>query len=142
MFFVWKLNRPFLERVVVSVLLALGLCGMATVIARGVNAANAKPGDDPMIQMHLPLILCRLEDSVLIAASCAPFLKGPIERFLGRRFGVSQFSNLPRDLGSIQLATQDGHDIGSGSDHWDESWNKAYIQKHNGSRNSDRTVAP
>jgi hypothetical protein len=119
-----KLNRPLLERTVVGILMALSLCGMATVIARAVlKAASDRTGDNRR-QIHLQIIMCRLEDCALIAASCAPFLKGPIEQFIRSRLDLPKFHYLPRGLRSIHVIT--GHFTGTDSttERRGDTWHK------------------
>jgi len=122
MLLIRKLNRSLLERTIVGILMALSLCGMATVIARAVIKATRYATGDNRRRMHLQIIMCRLEDCALIAASCAPFLKGPIEQFFRSRFDRLKFRYLPRGLRSIHALT--GHFSGNTSttERWDESW--------------------
>lgn len=109
MFFVWKLNRPLLERILISVLMELGLCATATV---AVKIYLATISDTIVVDKYretLKVCLwCRLEEYLLIASACAPFLKPLIEWFL-RRWGIAKFIYLTRDLNSFQFSTDISH---------------------------------
>ena len=101
MFFVWKLNRPLLERILITVLMALGLCatGAAVLKLYYLRAYNLTVNDSLRIMVVL-FIWCRIEEFVLIASACAPFLKSPAEQVLSR-FGVPIFENKIRELNSL-----------------------------------------
>ena len=101
MFFVWKLNRPLLERILITVLMALGLCatGAAVLKLYYLRAYNLTVNDSLRIMVVL-FIWCRIEEFVLIASACAPFLKSPAEQILSR-FGVPIFENKTRELNSL-----------------------------------------
>jgi hypothetical protein len=101
MFFVWKLNRPLLERILITVLMALGLLatGAAVLKLYYLRAYNLTVNDSLRIMVVL-FIWCRIEEFVLIASACAPFLKSPVEQILNR-FGVPMFKNKTRELNSL-----------------------------------------
>jgi hypothetical protein len=101
MFFVWKLNRPLLERILITVLMALGLfaTGAAVLKLYYLRAYNLTVNDSLRIMVVL-FIWCRIEEFVLIASACAPFLKSPVEQILNR-FGVPMFKNKTRELNSL-----------------------------------------
>lgn len=100
-FLIWSLKRPLLERAVIIMLMALGLSATGAVIARAIVTANGSPSGDRMRKAVLQLILCRLEDSLLIAAACVPFLKRPIGHCLHRKFGLPRFQNEDIELNSF-----------------------------------------
>ncbi|KAH7130865.1 hypothetical protein EDB81DRAFT_660635 [Dactylonectria macrodidyma] len=100
-FIIWSLKRPLLERGVITVLMALGLSATGVVIARAIVTANISANDDRMRKVVLLSILCRLEDGLLIAAACVPFLKRPIGRCLHRKFGLPRFQNEDIELNSF-----------------------------------------
>jgi hypothetical protein len=108
MFLVWKLNRPLLERILISVLMALGLCATATV---AVKVYLSTISDTILVDTYRETLRvclwCRLEEYLLIASACAPCLKPLIEGFL-RRLGV-KFTYLTRDLNSFQFSTDVPH---------------------------------
>ena len=101
MFFVWKLNRPLLERILITVLMALGLCATSAAVLKlyYLRAYNLTVNDSLRVMVVL-FIWCRIEESVLIASACAPFLKSPAEQILSR-FGVPTFKNKMRELNSL-----------------------------------------
>jgi hypothetical protein len=105
MFFVWRINRPLLERILISVLMALGLGATAT------NAVKVYLGTildftiaDTFRESLRIFLWCRLEEYLLIASACAPFLKSLIERVL-RRFGVAEFAQATMELNSYHFTT-------------------------------------
>ncbi|KAN0096715.1 hypothetical protein V8E51_015520 [Hyaloscypha variabilis] len=104
MFFVWKLNRPLLERILITVLMALGLfaTGAAVLKLYYLRAYNLTVNDS-LRTMVVLFIWCRIEEFVLITSACAPFLKSPIEQILSR-FGVPMFKNKTRELNSLHFA--------------------------------------
>ncbi|KAH8727381.1 hypothetical protein GQ44DRAFT_677841 [Phaeosphaeriaceae sp. PMI808] len=108
MLFIWKLNKPRIERVIITILMALGLCAMVPVIIRSVNMARRDSAKDAMRERIFMTTMCRVEDFILIAAACAPFLKSPLERCMQRRFGVGNFYNVPLQLNSIHSCAKDG----------------------------------
>ncbi|KEY74663.1 hypothetical protein S7711_08429, partial [Stachybotrys chartarum IBT 7711] len=67
-FIIWKLKRSLLERAVIIMLMALGVSASGAVIARAIITANRSPMTDSMRNAVMMLILCRLEDSLLIMA--------------------------------------------------------------------------
>ncbi|KAF2176443.1 hypothetical protein K469DRAFT_481414, partial [Zopfia rhizophila CBS 207.26] len=83
MLFIWKLGKTRIERVIITILMALGLCAMAIVIVRSVKVARRdsarNSGKDDMRGKIDMVIICRVEDFILIAATCAPFLKSPLQ---------------------------------------------------------------
>jgi hypothetical protein len=109
MFFVWKLNRPLLERILITVLMALGLLatGAAVLKLYYLRAYNLTVNDSLRIMVVL-FIWCRIEEFVLIASACAPFLKSPVEQILSR-FGVPMFKNKTRELNSLHSTKNDSN---------------------------------
>ncbi|KAH7119438.1 hypothetical protein B0J13DRAFT_532530 [Dactylonectria estremocensis] len=100
-FIICSLKRPLLERAVIIVLMALGVSAMGAVIARAIITTNQSPSSDRMRKAVLMLILCRLEDGLLIMAACVPFLKRPIGHWLHRKFGLPRFQNENIELNSF-----------------------------------------
>jgi hypothetical protein len=111
MFFVLKLKRGLLERILVAILMSLGLCVTAITGFRlklSVDLFSQTTSDT--MQPLAPLIMwCRLEECALIAAACAPFLKAPIERLLKVLGYTPNFGNRVVTLNSISLQ-QSGFD--------------------------------
>lgn len=112
-FLICSLKRPLLERAVITVLMALGLSATGVVIARAIVAANGSTSRDPMHKAVLQLILCRLEDGLLIAAACAPFLKRPVGHCLHRKFGLPKFQNEAIELNSFHSVVNHPREISS-----------------------------
>lgn len=105
LYFIRGMNRLLVERILVSVLMALGLCATAAV---AVKIYLATISDTIIVDTYRETLRvclwCRLEEYLLIASACAPCLKSPIEGFL-RRLGVAKFIYLTRDLNSFQFST-------------------------------------
>jgi hypothetical protein len=102
MFVIWKLNRPLLERILVSILMALGLCATSTVIVK-VCSMKKMVIEDTYREMLTMFMWCRIEECILISSACAPFLKSLIERVLGQ-LGMPSFRNTTRELNSFHSA--------------------------------------
>ncbi|KAH7146073.1 hypothetical protein EDB81DRAFT_933824 [Dactylonectria macrodidyma] len=102
MFVVWNLNRPTLERILISVLMALGLCATAVVIVKIVGAAApTTTTHDPTRDIIKMQLWCRLEDCCLLASASVPYLKAPIINRLSR-LGFQAFKYTDRNLNSVQ----------------------------------------
>ncbi|KAH7060783.1 hypothetical protein B0J12DRAFT_545183, partial [Macrophomina phaseolina] len=87
MFFIFKLHRPLMERILITFLMALGIIAAVAGVMKVVYIHNWNPRNDSF-RFWMPLFWWyRVEEIGLIAAACAPFLKPLIERMLGR-FGV------------------------------------------------------
>lgn len=104
LFLIWDLSRSFLERLLLSILLALGVCASAaaltTLILLVQMSVNIKAPN--MFRDTLPILTwCLLEGAILIVASCAPLLKTTIEKGLSR-LGMPVFHNVPRELGTYR----------------------------------------
>ncbi len=105
MFFIWPLDRPVMERILISILMVLGI---VAAIVGGIKVYYIKvqnPNKDLRNQMPL-FWWYRVKEIGLIVAACAPFLKHLIGRMLGR-FGVKQFKPLIRDLNSFRSGPAD-----------------------------------
>lgn len=94
------LNRPFLERMLLALLMALGLCAAAVAALKIYHMSSFDLTNDALRTVVEMALLSRVEELVLITAACAPFLKSPTETFL-RRFNISGFKNGMRSLGTI-----------------------------------------
>ncbi|KAH8707192.1 hypothetical protein GQ44DRAFT_715913 [Phaeosphaeriaceae sp. PMI808] len=99
MLLIWKLSRSVLERCLVSILLALGLCasGMGIAVLVRLNAKTMRT--DPLRDSVTLFMYCRVEEICLLIASSMPFLKAPVECLL-RQVGAPGFHNIPRELAS------------------------------------------
>jgi len=105
MFFIWGMNRPLLERILISVLMALGLGAAATEVVKIYLATIFNMNTpDTNREMLRTFLWCRLEECLLIASACAPYLKSLIERIL-RRFGVAGFVHANMELNSFHFGS-------------------------------------
>ncbi|PVH68255.1 hypothetical protein DL98DRAFT_632920 [Cadophora sp. DSE1049] len=104
MFFIWGMNRALLERILISVLMALGLCATTTVAVKIYLATIFDMAIPDTYRAKLRVFLwCRLEECLLLASACAPYLKSLIERVL-RRFGVAGFVPAAMELNSFHFS--------------------------------------
>ena len=100
-YFVWSLHRPVLERILISILMALGLLA-ATAEACIIYHAYLWNPQKSAIRDWMPLFWWyRVEEIGLILAACTPFLKPLVQRVLGR-FGTSPFCFVTIELDSVQ----------------------------------------
>lgn len=99
MFLIWDLNRSILERYLLSVLMALGLCAAAAATTVLVHLNRLQNSSDVLRDTLVIYSWCLIEETVLIVSSCAPLLKSLIERTL-HRLGLPTFHNIPRELDS------------------------------------------
>jgi hypothetical protein len=124
-FFVWRLQRARLERILVSVLMSIGLCATAVMLVRlceGV-AQYGKPRGDDIQTMAVTYLYCRLEECFLVTAACAPFLKAPVERVLKRLGFAPNFGNRVAKLNSISLGHHnDSQPLGSDDHRRADGW--------------------
>jgi hypothetical protein len=105
-FFLWQLHRPVMERVLVSILMALGMIAALAGVMKVYHINTWNPRQDTL-RDWMPLFWWyRVEEIGLIAAACAPFLKPPIERMLGL-FGVSKFQFVTIGLNSFRSGQGD-----------------------------------
>jgi hypothetical protein len=105
LYFIRGMNRLLVERILVSVLMALGLCATAAVAVKIYLATIPDMTNPDTYRESLRIYLwCRLEEYLLIASACAPFLKSLIERVL-RRFGVAEFAQATMELNSYHFTT-------------------------------------
>lgn len=91
MFFIWQMNRPVIERMLITVLMALGIVAAMAGALKIVYMSRFVLGHGDVLRQMMPLFLWfKVEEFVLAASACAPFLKAPIERTLSR-FGIQKF---------------------------------------------------
>ncbi|KAM5341192.1 hypothetical protein ACJ41O_015301 [Fusarium nematophilum] len=101
MFLIWKLSRSTLERCLITVLMALGLVATVAVVMRVVKMHTLDFAAPERFRTLIPIYFwLRMEEVILIIASCAPMLKSPIEHVL-RRFGLPTFHPRIRKLTSF-----------------------------------------
>jgi hypothetical protein len=95
------LGRALVERILVSILMALGLVA-ATGAAVRLWVTKEALEDTNHLRSTLKIVIwCRMEESVLAIAACTPLLKSSIEKVLSR-LGLRMFKNMPRKLNTIQ----------------------------------------
>ncbi|KAF2277766.1 uncharacterized protein EI97DRAFT_449213 [Westerdykella ornata] len=88
------LNRPRNEKVLISLLMALGLLATAVAAAKMTTFKNFGTGD-PMQATIPPSMYAKLEEVVGIIASSLPCLKAPVQNLL-KKLGVLQTRQLSR----------------------------------------------
>lgn len=101
LFLIWDLNRSILERCLLSVLIALGICAAGAMTTTLVLLKSLRHSHAAFRKYFAIYTWCLVEETTLIVASSAPLLKAPIERVL-YRWGFPKFHNIPRELGSYQ----------------------------------------
>lgn len=99
LFLIWDLNRSILERYLLSLLMALGLCAAAAAMNVLVHLKGLQNNPDALRDTLQVYSWCVIEHAVLIVSSCAPLLKSLIGRAL-HRLGLPTFRNIPRELDS------------------------------------------
>lgn len=99
-FLIWSLRRPIMERILIIILMALGTIAALAGVMKLIYIHAWNPRECTLRDWMQLIWWYRVEEIGLIAAACAPFLKPPIERMLGR-FGVSQFRFATIELSTI-----------------------------------------
>ncbi|KAM5353201.1 hypothetical protein ACJZ2D_016904 [Fusarium nematophilum] len=102
LFFIWTLNRPVIERILLSVLMALGTIAAVAGAVRVVYIHIWDPQTDSLHDLMPLFWWYRVEEIGLITAACAPFLKPTIERLLSR-FSTNAFGFVTMKLNTIRL---------------------------------------
>lgn len=100
MSFIWTLSRPFLERMLLAVLMALGLCATAVAALKIYHMESFDLTSDFLRTVVTLALLSRAEELVLITAACTPFLKSPTENLL-RHFNFPVFEGRVRPLNTF-----------------------------------------
>jgi len=107
-----SLSRPFREKVLISCLMALGLCATAIAGVKMTTFNDVGLGDQ-LYDSIKPSLYAKLEEQVGIIAACAPCLKAPVERLL-RRVGVlSERDPLSKPSFVITSGTREAVTMGS-----------------------------
>jgi hypothetical protein len=99
--FIWSLNRPVIERILLSALMGLGMIAAMAGAIKFYYIRTWKYGEEAVDETVSVYMWYRVEEISLIAAACAPFLKRPIESMLSR-LGLSQFGFVPLGLKTIR----------------------------------------
>lgn len=90
-FFIWTLSRPVVERILLCVLMGLGICAGTAGAIKLYYIRTWRYGEEAVSHTVSVYMWYRVEEMSLVAAACAPFLKGPIESLFSRvsesRFG-------------------------------------------------------
>ncbi|KAH7335080.1 hypothetical protein BKA66DRAFT_584714 [Pyrenochaeta sp. MPI-SDFR-AT-0127] len=95
--FIWRLNRPLLERVVVGILMTLGLFTTSIAIVKTSYMALYSHSEDALRHFLTISMWCELELVVGIIAGCIPCLKSPFQRILRRWQLLPSKSHLDND---------------------------------------------
>ncbi|KAK0639881.1 hypothetical protein B0T16DRAFT_249158 [Cercophora newfieldiana] len=102
---VWRLSRSTLEKLLVILLmtscLAATLCGIPKLYYLVTFDFS---GRDQLYDLIPEFFWFRMEEGIVIAAACAPLLKGPVERCM-RRVGLPTFGIPTRDLNTVMRVT-------------------------------------
>jgi hypothetical protein len=99
--FIWSLNRPVLERTLLTVLMGLGLTAAIAGAIRLYYMRTWKFGEEAVKETVTLYMWYRVEEINLISSACAPFLKGAIESLLSQ-LGQPQFGFVPLSLQAIR----------------------------------------
>jgi hypothetical protein len=114
-FLIWNLSRSVVEKTLISILMATCLlatgCGVAKLYYMITFDFTSKDGFYLMIS---EFFWCRMEESIIIIAACAPLLKCPIERGM-RRLGLPTFQIPARELNVVSSVA---HDSEKDADSW------------------------
>ena len=82
--FIYKIQRPLREKIVIAVLMSLGLIASGAATAKVILLARLPTSMDPTSVGADTLIWTNLEESIGMIAACIPMLKSLFERALKR----------------------------------------------------------
>ena len=106
MLLIWRLSRPLIEKLLLSLLLGLVFVGVGAGIARILTLKSFNLESENLVGDMMPLYMwTRIEEIVIIIAACAPLLKVPIERVLHQWFGFPWFNPTTRDLRTVHTTS-------------------------------------
>ena len=100
-FYVWPLSRPIIERILLCALMGLGICAATAGAIKLYYIRTWRYGEEAVSQTVSVYMWYRVEEISLVAAACAPFLKGLIESILSR-VSVSPFGFIIPSLKPIR----------------------------------------
>jgi len=101
MLIIRQLSRSAVEKALVSFLMASGVIASGAVGMKIYYQALCDEESPDSLRQFVPEYLwCRIEEIIIIIASCAPLLKTPVEKFL-HSLGLPKFQNTPRQLNVI-----------------------------------------
>ena len=83
-FFIWPLNLPVIERVLITVLMGFGITAATAGAMKLYYIGTWKFGEEGLNDWVSMFMWVRVEEICLIVSACAPFLKRPIEDILSR----------------------------------------------------------
>jgi hypothetical protein len=95
--FIYKIKRPLREKIVVSILMALGIVASAASIVRLTLAKKYGPNSDRLYDFIGLALWSNIEGEMAIIAACVPYLKSPSEKVL-RRLGLLSSRTEPKCL--------------------------------------------
>ena len=102
MFVIWRLGRPLLEKMLISILMVLGVFAMTAVAFKLYYLRHYDPkSPDPFREILNYYIWVRLGEVIINIVACAPLLKVFIENGL-HWLGLPRFFNSVRDLATLQ----------------------------------------
>ena len=78
------MSRPIIERILLCALMGLGICAATAGAIKLYYIRTWKYGEEAVSQTVSVYMWYRVEEISLVAAACAPFLKGLIESLLNR----------------------------------------------------------
>jgi hypothetical protein len=85
--FIYKIQRPLREKVIIVILMSLGLLASGAAIAKVIILARIPKSSDPMWLGADAFLWTNLEESIGMMAACIPMLKSLFERVL-KRYGL------------------------------------------------------
>jgi hypothetical protein len=85
--FIYKIQRPLREKIIIAVLMGLGLVASGAATAKVILLARLPTSTDPTSVGADTLIWTTLEESIGMMAACISMLKSLFERAL-KRFGL------------------------------------------------------
>lgn len=108
--YIWPLRRPVIERILLCVLMGLGLFAAIAASIKLNYIRTWKYGEESVGQTVSVFMWFRVEEICLVAAACAPYLKGAVEAIL-TRVSASKFgfilSNLQTNESKAETTTKD-----------------------------------
>jgi len=101
MYMVWRLRRPFLEKLLISILMTLSVFALAAGAFKLYYISRLDYASPEILREAVTMYMwIRVEEAAIIIAACAPLLKVPVENAL-HRLGIPRFTHPLRDLDRI-----------------------------------------
>jgi hypothetical protein len=120
--FLMQLRRTSAEKILLVLLFAFGLVVSAVSIVKAVVVNAWGHTDDFLVTSFEINLYSVIEEMLAVLATCAPWLKGPIQAVLeplGFRFGFT--STHPQALGSVSTPATSGDDTAISQSHEEKS---------------------